>query len=718
MLAQVTAKAQVVELDGGMIGDAYENISSDSSEIVVPQLQMNAIVPSNQAPKAAAGEGPPVYLPLHNGPQYSELEGLPNGFLANVKHSLQTTEGSKWCFNFDKAPWSTVLREFAKMMGLSLTMNIEPQGDFTYLDEKRYTPQQAVDIFNDQLIPKGSILILRDDSLMVMSTNEPIRDEFVSFVSVHEIDFLGRHEVAGAAIPVSGMDVGIAMQEIESVKSQFGSVKPFSHSGRILVVDTGTHLRRIRDLLMQTGFAQDDSSSNVYQLHHAKAEDVAKAINDFITDKSENAEPGNISLFQRGNAHVTPESTTNSLLLRGSREMLEVLYQLLADLDRAPREVLLQALIVEVQLGNTVETGVELGFQDSVLFDRSIVDSIQTINETTTAVTGVQTTNQRILSQVATPGFNFNAPMLGANAINPSRVGSQSLSNFGLGRTNGDLGYGGLVLSAGSESVNVLLRALDGRFNLDILSRPQVRTVENVEAFIQVGQQVPVVDGVSVNSVGSANPIVRQDKAGIILRATPRISPDGKVQVVVETEKSAFNLTRGSGVPIFTDATTGRVIEAPVKDITTASTTVSVSSGQTIVLGGMINTVNKTVDRKVPLLGDIPLLGRLFRYDLDQTEKKELLVFLTPIVLHSQEQSDQLTQEELCRSDVACIVADQLGQWESNRMKGIEQPMHHVPMEGDGVIQESVIESGFSVPAMSSSVPTVSSQDSRKNASR
>ncbi|MFN8705823.1 MAG: type II secretion system protein GspD, partial [Planctomyces sp.] len=208
---------------------------------------------------------------------------------------------------------------------------------------------------------------------------------------------------------------------------------------------------------------------------------------------------------------------------------------------------------------------------------------------TTTAPNGTQTTNQNIISRTAAPGFNYNNQPLGNNvAANPTRLGPQGLSNFGVGRVNGDLGFGGLVLSAGSESVNLLLRALDAQFNIDVLSRPQIRAVENHQAFIQIGQQVPVVDGVSVTPVGSANPVIRQDQAGIILKVTPRISPDGRVQLDVNAEKSAFNLAPGTGVPIFTDATNGNVIEAPIKDITTADTTVSVQSGQTIVLGGMI----------------------------------------------------------------------------------------------------------------------------------
>ena len=571
-----------------------------------------------------------------------------------------------WAFNFNKAPWAAVLREFSKLMDLPLTMQSQPTGDFTYFDNRQYTAEQAIDVFNDHLIPQGCVLVLRETSLVLLSATEPIRDEYVTFVSLDQIDRVGRNTLAGAAIPVSGLDVAMAVQEVEAIKSPLGKVKPFTHTGRMLVIDTGTHLRRIRDLLMQTGFARRDLNSAVYPLHHAKSELVAKVIQEFMAESSQSGATAN-SPIAPGAVHIASEATTNSLLLSGNEEGMQIISQLVADLDRTPREVLMQALIVEVQLGNTKEAGVELGFQDSVLFDRSIIDSIQTVNQTSTAPNGVQTTNQNILSRVSTPGFNFNGPQLGNNAIDASTVGKQGLSNFGMGRENGSLGYGGLVLSLGSNSVNVLLRALDAKFDIDVLSRPQVRTIENQEAFIQIGQQVPVVDGVSVNSVGSANPIVRQEKAGIILKATPRISPDGKVQVVVSTEKSAFNLAKGTGVPIFTDATSGRVIEAPVKDVTTATTTVSVQSGQTIILGGMITNSNNVVHRKVPFLGDIPLLGRLFRYDLNRYEKRELLVFLTPIVLDSEQVSYDLMNDDLARSRTMKIAAEELDRWQEYR---------------------------------------------------
>lgn len=662
--------------------------------------------PGMGQPMLGPNLAPPVsQMPLVPAPAVRGGMGYGDGQGMVLSSGLAWDTDRVWTFNFREAPWGVLLRDFAKAMGFSLTMGVEPQGTFTFFDDRRFSAIEAIDILNDHLIPNGAILIRNEQRLVVVSTREPINDNLVPFVAVNEIDLVGRNTVAGAAIPVRGMDPSIALAEVMAVKSSIGQVRPFFNSGRMLIIDTGTHLRRIRDLLLQTGFARSDAVSDVYQLRHAKAEDVAKAINDFLSNvSSDPMMQQGMSMMQMGQVdRVIAEKTTNSLLIRGSQESIPIITKLVCDLDRSPREVLLQALILEVQLGNTKEFGVELGLQDSVLFNRSIVNSIQTINQTQTAPNGVQTTNQTILSQTSTPGFNFNNQAIGNNTVNPGQVGKQSLSNLGVGRVNSDLGYGGLVLAAGSESVSALLRALDANFNIDVLSRPQVRTVENKEAFMQVGQQVPVVDGVTINAVGSANPVVRQDKAGIILKATPRISPDGRVQIDVNTEKSAFLLTKGSGVPIFTDAATGRVIEAPVKDITTASTTVSVQSGQTVVLGGMITNAENVVHRKVPFLGDLWLIGRFFRYDLNQHNRKELLVFLTPIVLQGDQHADELMLEEMEHTRISAPAQEVLQRWDQYRQRhglvpgGVSDP---ACAPGEEVFSgERVLPAGQAIPA-------------------
>lgn len=616
-----------------------------NSEPLVPQRGFG--LPQHQHPNSTdSGHSSQFHSPQTRIFQPSTAVPLPpddGGHSYQQHNPAINTQQPGFQFNFDKAPWQFVLKQFAQDFGMSLQLSHEVQGDFTYFDRKSYSVTESINIFNDYLLPQGAILIHHSDRLTLVGADTKIPDGFIPFVRISDLQQIGRNQLVTIAIPLERGDPSGTAEEISRFLSPVGRVEPLSNSQRVAVTDTGAYLRRIFDLVTGAGIASKQPTSSVYELRHASAEEVAKAINEFYANElgGQQGAAGGQPLQL-----VVAEKTTKSILIRDVAGKGSEVYSMIQQLDRPPRQVLIQALIVEVNLGNTHEFGVELGFQDSVLFDRSIIDDVLTVTETTTAPGGIQTTNQRILSQSASPGFNFNNQPLGNNvAISPATVAGQALSNFGVGRVNGDLGYGGLVLSAGSESINVLLRALTTRFDVDILSRPSVRAVDNHEALIQIGQQVPVVDGVAVTANGSANPVIRQDKAGIILKVTPQISPELNVLIDVQAEKSAFQLAPGSGVPIFTDATNGNVIEAPVKDVTTANTLVSVRSGQTVVLGGMITTEETVVERKVPFLGDIPIIKHAFRHDIHNSSRRELLIFLTPHVVGSEFDSCQLDEQ-------------------------------------------------------------------------
>ena len=172
--------------------------------------------------------------------------------------------------------------------------------------------------------------------------------------------------------------------------------------------------------------------------------------------------------------------------------------------------------------------------------------------------------------------------------------------------------------------------------------------LDNQEAQIQQGQLVPVVNGVNINqTTGSANPLVIQDEAGIILTVTPRISEDGQIVMQVIAEKSQYDLQ--NGVPLFTDASTGNIITSPIKDVTTAVTTAKVQDGQTIVIGGLITESEDVLTAGVPYLKDIPILGNAFRFDSRRSRRTELLIFLTPRVVHNDADVELIKQVEMER---------------------------------------------------------------------
>ncbi len=178
--------------------------------------------------------------------------------------------------------------------------------------------------------------------------------------------------------------------------------------------------------------------------------------------------------------------------------------------------------------------------------------------------------------------------------------------------------------------------------------RPHIPTSANLLTHIQLSQLVPVISGATTNNLGGITPVIgTPQQVGIILQVTPRISPDGTIVMETIANKSAIS---GRGVPILTDPTTGSVVESPIFDLSEARATVAVPDGQTIVLGGMITQSDDTIERKVPWLGDIPFLGTAFRYDGHNTRRTELLIFMTPRIIHGTTDSEIIKQIEIERT--------------------------------------------------------------------
>ncbi|MCH8923140.1 MAG: type II and III secretion system protein [Planctomycetes bacterium] len=289
-----------------------------------------------------------------------------------------------------------------------------------------------------------------------------------------------------------------------------------------------------------------------------------------------------------------------------------------------------------------------------MLFQRSSLADLLTTTTTTTMSTAagvVTTTEDTIQAASNTPGFGFNNQPLGnsgsTQAIGQaSHIAAQALSTFAVGRINNELGFGGLVLSASSEAVSVLFRALQQNRRVEILSRPQIMTLDNQPAFIQVGQRVPRITASNITQTGTVNTTVLEN-VGLLLGVTPRISPDGLVVMEIDVEKSEVG-PEAEGIPISISAS-GDVIRSPRINTTTAQTTVSAMSGQTIVLSGLITKSYSETERRVPLLSDIPILGNAFRFTNVTETRTELLIIMTPHVVRDEKDAEWIKQIESAR---------------------------------------------------------------------
>jgi type II secretory pathway component GspD/PulD (secretin) len=389
------------------------------------------------------------------------------------------------------------------------------------------------------------------------------------------------------------------------------------------------------------------------------AADVAAALNDFYTKQLTVWGQGNQVypwLAMERNPVISVEPITNMIIISAAPEFFDEIMHLAVQLDFLPQQVVLQVMVAEVQLNNNYEFGVEMGLQSPVLFQRGIFPAPGQAG--TTAFGTIPTANSfgslpvvgatpdfatitGMSNPLAVPGFLFNNVIndLGNNpVVNPSQVGFQGLTNLGTGRQSpNNPGFGGFVFSANSGTVSMLIRALQVQSRLEILSRPQIMTLDNQTALINVGQDFPLIGSSNVTATGIVTTNVVRRQVGVILQVTPKISLDGRVVMRIIPEVSSViepPITLATGV--FSNAIKIQHLE----------TTVIAEDGQTVVLGGMISKSDNIVDNKVPWLGDLPGVGAMFRYRTKMTAKTELLIIMTPHIIRAAPDADRILATE------------------------------------------------------------------------
>ncbi|MGI9518101.1 MAG: secretin N-terminal domain-containing protein, partial [Pirellulaceae bacterium] len=415
-----------------------------------------------------------------------------------------------------------------------------------------------------------------------------------------------------------------------------------TRSNSIIASGPSGDLQVVEDLLYRLD--QEDLTNRIntiYRLRNAPAEDVAIAITDWLTQRADvfANDPTSSNPYEtaRRQVIVVPEFVGNNLIISATPAYYDELIRLIQDLDRRPAMVKIKVLLAAVSLGKLTEFGVEVGIQDSLLFDRGIGNVGFPFNQT----------------GIGSLGNNSDALALGTREL----FAGQALSNLSIGRQNSDLGYGGLVLTAGNESINVLVRALEDKSILRVLSTPEITTLDNLQGRVQVGEQVPRIQGASQNASGGITSNVADVSVGTILEITPRVSPDGMIIMNVDAVRSQVG-PLSEGIPVFTSGE--QVILSPRIEIVQAQSTIMARSGQTVVVSGLIQDSVNNIKRGTPILSDLPVIGPLFAFESDDHDREELIIILTPYLIDNEEQqeiSNHTTMDRMnwCLSDVAEI---------------------------------------------------------------
>jgi type II secretory pathway component GspD/PulD (secretin) len=378
------------------------------------------------------------------------------------------------------------------------------------------------------------------------------------------------------------------------------------------------------------------------RLHNAMVADVAATLTDFFTKGLTVYRTGNtLSNYweiQRDVA-LSTDPITNTLLINASPPYFDEVVELAHRLDFLPQQVVIQVMVGECDYEDEREIGVELGLQSPVLFRRSIF----TPPTTGPALVPQGVSVNNFTNPPGLPGFLFNdvTQALGNNTgVTPGIVGFQSITNLGTGQISPNNSFGGFVFHASSNSVSVLVRALEVQKRIKILSRPEVMTLDNQTALINVSKSVPLNAGSVATATGVVSSNIVRQTVGVILQVTPKITLDGQVVMRIIPEISSVDpqqITLGNGQ-------TGTVL-----NIQHLETTAVADDGETIVLGGMITDNLEVTTNKVPCLGDLPGIGWMFRYRTTDRKKVELLLIMTPHIINGRKDTERILAEEAAK---------------------------------------------------------------------
>lgn len=378
---------------------------------------------------------------------------------------------------------------------------------------------------------------------------------------------------------------------------------------------------RLKKLIRQMDVEMAVKGNNrVVYLKYAKAEDlvdVLKGVSDNIKAEKQTGQNAGGTRSKQDDVMISADAGTNALVITAPQDIMKAMLDVIAQLDIRRAQVLIEALIVEMSEADGINLGVQWGSLES----GSVVQYSNSGTSIGNVLVGIEEAKDQKSTQYYTNGNGERVP------YDVSTSGDLSTLASALSGVNG------AAVSIMMGNWAALINAVSTNSNSNILSSPSITVMDNGEASFIVGEEVPVITGSTAGS-NNDNPFQTVDRkeVGIKLKVVPQINEGDSVQLKIEQEVS--NVLGANG------AVDVRFAKRQL------NTSVMVQDGQMIVLGGLIDERAIESESKVPLLGDIPVLGQLFRSTNTQVEKKNLMVFIKPTIIRDGMTADGITQRK------------------------------------------------------------------------
>lgn len=566
--------------------------------------------------------------------------------------------------NFTDVDISTMVKFISELTGKNFVLDERVKGKISVFSPAKLSTDEAFALFTSVLELKGFTLVQSGKIYKIVPTNSAKQSGTRLLGSEERLPLSDAY--LARVFSLNHISSQEALTFLQPIVSKDGHIASFGPGNMLLVVDAASNLQKVADILLLIDTSQRREGAELVYLKHGSAENIANVLREWLSGKGTRATTPGIPAQQTissGGMQVIADLRLNALLLFGSEKDKQDVRKMVVMLDVTPPEASSKVNVCYLEHTDATEMakvleGVVKGLTPQPTGTPGPASAPQTspFDSGKVTITADKATNSLVIMASPTDynnllqvikkldrrskqvfvevliaevsldknrEFGLQSGVIGGAALNKYIAAAGMYDPMGtfssLINTIAGTPIEQAIIETRPVNVTGVLKALDKNGLVNILSTPNILTTDNKEAEINVGENVPFKTSSSITNYGQTQSIERKD-VGINLKIKPQISEGDYIRMDIYQEISAVKDSKGDAEDL---VTTKR----------SAKTSVVVKDKETIVIGGLIQDTENTIEEKVPLLGDIPGLGWLFKTKTKKRSKTNLMILMTPQVV-------------------------------------------------------------------------------------
>ncbi|CAG0963325.1 Putative secretin GspD [Geobacteraceae bacterium] len=577
--------------------------------------------------------------------------------------------------NFSDVDIATMVKFISDLTGKNFVMDERVKGKISVYSPSKLSSDEAFSVFTSVLELKGFTVVPAGKVYKIIPTAQAKQSGMRLFTEKDRVPVSDAY--VARIIPLERISAQDAVTFLQPIVSKDGYIAAFGSNNMLMVVDSALNIQKLTSILAKIDSSQKREGTETIFLKNASAENVAGVIREWLGGKGKPAGQAGQQAMSSAGVLVIPDNRLNALVVSGSDRDKEDIRKLIALVDVVPPTTSSKINVYYLENADATEVGKVL---DSIIKGvpspgqpggtAAAAPTQSPFEGSKISVTPDKATNSLVI--MASPADYQNLLQVIQKLDKRRRqvfvqaviaeVAIDRLSQLGLeatlsgGGITGNTGAAGIFdpfsIAAGSTpqsqllftvlkgfatgtnvQVGGVLKAMFDDGSINVLSTPTILTSDNKEAEIFVGENVPFLTQTNLTTGGVSQQSVERKDTGITLRITPQISEGEFVKLDIYQEISDVKQDKGQATDLVTRKRS-------------AKTAVVVKDMETVVIGGLIQDRDLDNIRKVPLLGDIPLLGWLFKSKTTQRQKINLMIVLTPRIIRGAQEMTEVYEDQ------------------------------------------------------------------------